>query len=119
MSKRIESPTAPTLSGPLCLLACIPLLLGLTACANTGGEHVESLGGTMILEPGGTGVCRAPPCTVQFRMPPGPGSYEVLSNEMSLGTFPAGETVTLGAFWNGKTFVVKSANVSPAYFDVQ
>ena len=100
-------------------LVCIPLLLSMAGCANTGGDNVESLGGTMLLEPGGTGLCRAPPCTVQFHMPPGPGSYDVLANQMSLGTYPAGQTVTLGEFWNAQTFVVKGANVSPAYFDVQ
>lgn len=117
MSHRIKS---PILSGPATLLVYVALLLGLTACANTGGgDNVESLGGTMLLEPGGTGLCRAPPCKVQFRMPPGQGSYEVLANEMSIGSFPAGETVSLGEFWNGQTFVVKGAKVAPAYFNVQ
>jgi len=95
------------------------MMLGLVACTSGGGDNVESLGGTMVLEPGGTGLCRATPCTVQFRMPPGSGSYEVLSDTMSLGTYPAGETVTLGAFFNGHTFTVKGAGVAPAYFHVQ
>jgi len=107
----------------LLALACGPLMLGLVACADASGDasgdNVESLGGTMVLEPGGTGLCRAAPCTVQFRMPPGSGSYEVLSDTMSLGTYPAGETVTLGSFYNGHTFNVKGAGVAPAYFHVQ
>jgi len=103
----------------LLALACGPLMFGLVACAGASGDNVESLGGTMVLEPGGTGLCRAAPCTVQFRMPPGSGSYEVLSDTMSLGTYPAGETVTLGSFYNGHTFHVKGAGVAPAYFNVQ
>jgi len=96
------------------------LLLGLAACtSNSGGVNVDSLGGTMVLEPGGTGLCRATPCTVQFRMPAGTGSYEVMSDTMSLGTYPAGQTVTLGQFYHGHTFRVTGADVPPAYYHVQ
>jgi len=119
MSKQTDTKTTPTGVTSLIRFAAVPMLLGLIACANSGGENVDSIGGTMVLEPGGTGLCRAAPCTVQFRMPPGSGSYEVLSDTMSLGTYPAGETVTLGQFYNGHTFTVKGAGVSPAYFDVQ
>jgi len=119
MTRQNSSELSPTwVAGPI-RFAAVAMLLALTACTSNGGENVESLGGTMVLEPGGTGLCRAAPCTVRFRMPPGPGSYEVLSDTMSLGTYPAGETVTLGQFFNGHTFSVKGAGVAPAYFNVQ
>ena len=112
--------TAPWLAN-IRLLAGLWLLLGLAACANTNScaNHVETFGGTLVMEPGGTGLCRAGPCLVQLRMPPGTASYEVLADGVPLGRFPAGETVTLGQFASRKTFVVKGAGVYPATLYVQ
>jgi hypothetical protein len=45
----------------------------------------------------------------------GSGSYEVTANEVSLGSFPAGETANLGNFFQSQAFQVKGAGVPKAY----
>ena len=125
-SRRIDGGAkSPRTAGPRALAGLMLLLslFGLVACTNTNthscANHVETFGGTLVMEPGGTGLCRAGPCLVQLRMPPGTASYEVLADGVSLGRFPAGETVTLGEFSSRKTFVVKATGAYPATLYVQ
>ena len=119
MTQRFAPNPEPASATRLLSLACIPLLMGLAAGVNAAGNNVDSIGGTLVLGPGDTGLCRAAPCGVQFKMPAGTGSYEVLSDTMSIGTFPAGETVNLGQFYNSHEFTVKGTDAAPAYFYVQ
>ena len=59
--------------------------------------------GEITLEAGSSGTCISSPCKVYFVMPPGSGSYVVLADNMKVGSFPAGETVSLGGYWTGVT----------------
>jgi hypothetical protein len=47
-------------------------------------------------------------------MPAGSGSYEVTGNEVTIGTFPAGETVNLGNYYQSQAFAIKGADVPKA-----
>ena len=119
MTRQFDSNPKPSSGTRQLRLACMPLLIGLAGGAGGAGNHVDSIGGSMVLGPGDTGLCRAAPCAVQFKMPTGTGSYEVLSDTMSIGTFPAGETANLGQFYNSHEFTVKGTDAAPAYFYVQ
>jgi hypothetical protein len=48
-------------------------------------------------------------------MPAGTGSFEVTANEVRVGDFPAGQTVSLGEYYASQAFKVKGAGVPPAY----
>lgn len=69
--------------------------------------------GEITLEAGSTdNTCISSPCKVYFVMPPGNGNYVVLANEMKVGSYPAGATVSLGGFWTGfTTFKVIGSDV--------
>jgi hypothetical protein len=52
-------------------------------------------------------------------MPAGEGEYQVTSNNLDLGAFPAGQTVNLGAFWEGSHCIeVQRSDAPTAYFRV-
>ena len=95
-----------------CTLAVI-----LTGLAVTGCNVKEDPTGVVAitLSPGETGNCESAPCAVSLVMPAGSGSYEVTGNEVSLGTFPAGQTVNIGSFWQSQAIEVKGAGVPKAY----
>jgi hypothetical protein len=88
-------------------------LSGLTACASSG----DQVSGVMqvTIKPGDTANCDSSPCQVSFQMPPGSGTYEVTGNEIKIGDFPAGETVSLGSLWSSNAIKVVGANVPTAY----
>ncbi|MBK1645503.1 hypothetical protein CKO25_12785 [Thiocapsa imhoffii] len=97
--------------GRFALLAVATVLLG--ACASSG-EHVS--GAMQItVRPGDTGTCDTSPCEVFLVMPPGTGSYAVTGNEVKIGDFPAGQTVSLGQLFGSNAIKVVGANVPPAY----
>ena len=105
---------------PVVLAAVLGLAtLGGCAGSHNCAKHVDSFGGTLLMEWGGTGLCRLPPCTVQIKMPAGSGSYEVFDDGKLLGQFPAGQRVTLGSFARPRTFVVNAAGVESARLFVQ
>lgn len=64
--------------------------------------------------PGASAICTIEPCTALFQMPPGEGEYKVTSNNIDLGTFPAGQTVYLGAFWGGAHYIEVQGSDAPA-----
>ncbi|UHD14352.1 hypothetical protein [Thiocapsa bogorovii] len=93
------------------LLAGMSMLL--VACASSG-EHVT--GAMQItLKPGETGTCQSNPCQVSFVMPPGTGTYEVTGNQVKIGDFPAGQTVSLGSLFGSNAIKVVGADVPTAY----
>ena len=85
----------------------------LAACASSG-EHVTGVM-QITLKPGETGTCQSSPCQVSLVMPPGTGTYEVTGNEVKIGDFPAGQTVSLGSLFGSNAIKIVGANVPPAY----
>jgi len=101
----------------LCLLVAL-----LAGCA--GGERGDSKNACVkgnfeevTLCPGASAICASEPCNALFQMPPGEGEYQVTSNNLDLGTFPAGQTVNLGAFWRGAHHIeVQGSDAPDAHF---
>jgi hypothetical protein len=91
----------------------IAALLALMGCAGVQEEPSGAI--AVTVKPGQTGQCDTSPCQVSLIMPAGSGSYEVTANEVSLGSFPAGETANLGNFFQSQAFQVKGAGVPKAY----
>ena len=69
----------------------------------------------ITVAPGQTGNCESSPCAVSLVMPAGSGSYEVTGNEVSLGTYPAGETARIGSFYKSQAIEIKGADVPKTY----
>lgn len=101
-----------------CRLAVFTANLSLAAlmagCASSGDNSISGFD-KLTLAPGDTGTCLTSPCQVYLKMPPGTGSYEVTANEVRVGTFPAGQTVSLGSFWQSQGFIIRGMNVPQAY----
>jgi len=93
------------------LLASAAVLL--SACAS-GGKEVQGFD-QLTLAPGETGNCLSSPCQVFLKMPAGTGSFEVTANEVKVGTYPAGQTASLGSFWQSQAIQIKGMNVPKAY----
>jgi hypothetical protein len=93
------------------LLLCLASLL--SACA-TSGRYVTDWG-EITLAPGDTGTCQSNPCRVFFQMPPGTGTYLVTANEVELGQFPAGKTVSLGSFFESNAIKLPGTDVPATY----
>jgi hypothetical protein len=113
--------TMPSVHHPRCAptarawAACGALLVALTACASAqNARHVTSWG-EITVAPGVTGTCQSNPCRVFFRMPKGTGTYKVTGIAMVYGTYPAGQTVSLGNFFETNDIKVPDAGVPPAY----
>ena len=99
------------------LLAIATLLTALAAGSSIASGSNNF--GEITLEAGSSGTCISSPCKVYFVMPPGSGSYVVLANNMKVGSFPAGETVSLGGYWTGlTTFKVVGSDVGPTRLNV-
>jgi hypothetical protein len=95
----------------LALLAGTSVLL--VACASSG-EHVTGVM-QITVKPGETGTCQSSPCQVSLVMPPGTGTFEVTGNEVKIGDFPAGQTVSLGSLFGSNAIKIVGADVPPAY----
>ena len=93
-------------------LAIILAAVVLTAC-NVKENPTGVI--AITLQPGQTGTCESSPCAVSLVMPAGSGSYEVTANEVSVGTYPAGETANIGSFWQSQAIEIKGANVPKTY----
>jgi type 1 fimbria pilin len=100
-------------SGSRSTLALVMLAL-LSGCASTGDNSISGFD-QITLAPGDTGNCDSSPCQVSLKIPPGTGNYEVTANEVSVGTFPAGQTASLGSFWQSQAFAIKGMDAPKAY----
>jgi hypothetical protein len=93
-------------------MALAPVLV---ACAGTpvGETHWDEV----TLRPGQSAYCDNAPCRVYFAMPPGAGKYVVTAYGYgSLGEYPAGQTVFLGSFWEGRYwFRAQGTDARPAW----
>ena len=96
------------------------LLIGLLSVfAGNPSYAGETNWGEITLEPGKSGTCISSPCKVHLMMPPGKGNYDVMANGMKVGSFPAGQTVTLGSFCTGfTTFTIVGSDVGPTRLNV-
>lgn len=98
------------------ILASAALAAGMALVAGPllAGPHVSG-SNAITVAPGETGTCATSPCQVTLQMPPGDGSYEVTGNEVTIGTYPAGEAVNLGNYFESQAFAIKGAGVKKAY----
>jgi len=87
--------------------------LVLAACASSPNDPTGVI--SITVKPGDTGTCESTPCQVNLVMPPGQGNFEVTGNEVKVGSFPAGQTVNLGGYWQSQKFAIVGAGVPPAY----
>jgi len=94
-------------------LTALLAALALVGCASSPNTPTGVI--SITVKPGDTGSCESTPCQVRLVMPPGTGTYEVTGNEVRVGTFPAGQTVNLGGYWNSQKFAIVGAGVKPAY----
>jgi hypothetical protein len=93
-------------------LSVLGLPAVLAACA-PAGTHVTSWG-EITVAPGQIGTCESNPCRVFFQMPKGSGTYKVLGNGLTYGEYRAGETVSLGNFFESNSIKVPDAGVPAA-----
>lgn len=101
-------------SFPLAIASLLAVLATGTSIASGSNNF-----GEITLEAGSSGTCISSPCKVYLVMPPGNGSYVVLANNMKVGSYPAGETVSLGGYWTGlTTFKVVGSDVGPTRLNV-
>ena len=70
---------------------------------------------TVTVAPGQTGTCAISPCRVFLEMPAGDGAYRVTGNQITLGTYPAGQTVNLGNFFDPVAIDIVGAGVPRAF----
>ena len=94
-------------------LAPFLFALVLSGCGNVKEDPTGVI--AITVKPGDTGTCDTSPCAVSLVMPAGSGSYEVTGNEVSLGTYPAGETARIGSFWQSQAIAIKGAGVPKTY----
>lgn len=98
----------------LAVWACAALLL--TACATTG-RHVTDWG-EITLAPGDTGSCQSNPCRLYLEMPAGEGKYRVTARGLDIGEYPAGQTVSLGSFFESSAIRLPGTNLPVTYLYV-
>ena len=98
---------------PLACATLLSLAVLSLSCTSTG-RHVSNWG-EIDLAPGDTGNCWSNPCRVYLQMPSGPGPMGVTANGISLGTFPAGQRVAIGSFFESNAIRISGAGVPPAY----
>jgi hypothetical protein len=55
------------------------------------------------------------PCRVFLRIPPGDGTYTVTANEIKVGDFPAGRTVSLGSFFESNAVKFPGTDIPNTY----
>ncbi|WP_296926753.1 hypothetical protein [Thiohalocapsa sp.] len=94
------------------LLGALALVGG---CGGGGTERFPFGAITVTVKPGDTGRCAISPCRILLEMPPGNGTYRVTGNEITLGTYAAGETVNLGDFYEPQAIEIQGANVPRAF----
>lgn len=113
-SMTINAPKPSTAAAPGArTLTAVFVALALAGCGNPSKDPTGII--DITVKPGDTGDCESTPCQVKLVMPAGTGSYEVTANEVRVGTYPAGQTVNLGNFWQSQKFTIVGAGVPPAY----
>ena len=96
------------------------LLIAVTVVATIGGcaggiQEDPSGANAVTVKPGQTANCATSPCAISLVMPAGSGSYKVTGNSVTIGTYPAGETVNLGNYFESQALAIEGADVPKAY----
>lgn len=88
-------------------------LLLIAAAAQAG----DSVSGFMqvTISPGDTAQCDSNPCQVLLNIPAGEGSVIVTGNEVTWGTYPAGQTANLGQVFSSTAFAIHGMDVPKAW----
>ncbi len=73
---------------------------------------------TVVLGPGAGRSCAGSPCSVYYRTPQAGGEVEIIANNFSLGSFPAGKVVSLGQFNDTVRITVRGADAAPAFVNI-
>jgi hypothetical protein len=111
-------PSTCSFGPPAAQRAAAPALLAaaavLAGCASTGNNSITGFD-RLTLSPGDTGQCESSPCQVFLKMPAGSGSFEVIGNQVRVGTYPAGQTAFLGSFWSSQAFQIRGMDAPKAY----
>jgi hypothetical protein len=98
MNSRDYSHRPLRIPAPLFALASLLGVGMLGGCAQDAWREMRGDFGPVQLAPGITRACYVDPCAVVYTLPAGTGSYSVRANDVVLGSFPAGEPASLGAF---------------------
>lgn len=114
MKTQILNPSLVTRAMPSLSAVAFAALALVASNAALAETHVSG-SNAITVAPGETGNCATSPCQVTLQMPPGEGSYEVTGNEVLIGTYPAGQAVNLGNYFESQAFEVKGAGVKKAY----
>jgi hypothetical protein len=89
---------------PAALLLAVPI-----------GRAAEVSGFMQVtVSPGDTAQCDSNPCQVMLNIPAGSGSVVVTGNEVTWGTYPAGQTANLGQIFNSTAFAIEGMDVPKA-----
>jgi hypothetical protein len=111
--QEIRNHRASAAKVPRVLLA-VAVVATIAGCA--GGIQEDPSGANAVtVKPGQTANCATSPCDISLVMPAGSGSYEVTGNSVTIGTYPAGETVNLGNYFNSQALEIVGADVPKAY----
>jgi hypothetical protein len=97
--------------------AALILVLVLFSGCTSSARYVSDWG-EITLAPGDTGTCSSNPCRVFFAMPAGTGTYTVTGTGFTIGEYPAGQTVSLGSFFESSAIKVEGAAVPNTYIYV-
>lgn len=112
-------PCVPRMVQPVLVAARVGLAgllaLGLTGCVGVGVQRMPFGAFSVTVAPGETGVCQLAPCEIFLVMPPGDGEYRVTGNHIDFGTYPAGQTVSLGQFYEAQVLAIEGAGVPRAF----
>ncbi|RKT45451.1 hypothetical protein [Thiocapsa rosea] len=89
----------------LCLPAALLLAVPIGRAAEVSGFM------QVTVSPGDTAQCDSNPCQVMFNIPAGSGGVVVTGNEVTWGTYPAGQTANLGQVFNSTAFAIEGMDV--------
>jgi hypothetical protein len=107
----------PTMHRPTMHRIVLALLIASCFAYRTPALAGNSVSGAnaITVAAGDTGTCALSPCLISLKMPPGDGRYQVTGNQIDIGTYPAGQTVRLGNFFDSQALAIKGAGVPKAY----
>jgi len=73
---------------------------------------------TAVVGPGEGASCYSTPCSVYYRVPDLGGPVEIIANNFLVGTFPSGETVSIGNYNDSVRITIRDKDVPTAYVNL-